>query len=161
MDSYLFFTFLIDAIIFSGSVLVFTRNPNKLVNKLFLIICVVSIAWATNFKFIEVPTNVDHVKLLNSISYFIAVILMFTVVLFTYFFPEKRPLKYLKAFSIYLGIVGLLSFTKFIAGDVEISNKGYVFSYGAGTIFYSVAFLIGILLIGRNLLLDIKKFTIE
>ncbi|MCA9328735.1 hypothetical protein KC959_03115, partial [Candidatus Saccharibacteria bacterium] len=68
MDSYLFFTFLIDAIIFSGSVLVFTRNPNKLVNKLFLIICVVSIAWATNFKFIEVPTNVDHVKLLNSIS---------------------------------------------------------------------------------------------
>ncbi|MCA9324374.1 HAMP domain-containing histidine kinase [Candidatus Saccharibacteria bacterium] len=86
---------------------------------------------------------------------------MFTVVLFTYFFPEKRPLKYLKAFSIYLGIVGLLSFTKFIAGDVEISNKGYVFSYGAGTIFYSVAFLIGILLIGRNLLLDIKKFTIE
>ncbi|MCA9346378.1 hypothetical protein KC960_02710 [Candidatus Saccharibacteria bacterium] len=161
MDSYLFFTFLVDALILSGSLIVFTRNPNKLVNRLFLLICFVSIAWATNFKFIESPTTLDAVKILNSFSYFIAVVLLFSVVIFTYYFPEKRPLKHLKTFSLYIIVVGLLSFTKIIAGDVEVSSNGYVFSYGVGTVFYSGAFLVGLLLIGRNLLVDIRNFNTE
>lgn len=143
-------------ITFLLGLLVYLRDTRKRYAQVFgtmsLFICV----WiVTNYITNTYSDNLSITNLANRLAYASGLCVVFSGLLFTHFFPAKRPIgkKEQLILALTATILILLSLTHFVAGSVSIDLSGRL-SYSTGPMLwvYVMGFLAYVFLIIKNLL---------
>lgn len=149
----------LSVILLLAGLLILLRNPKDLVNRAFFAICIFSSLWSISFEwsyyFFIGAVNKDLIvwlDTLNQISFFLAILLLISVVTFTFYFPKELPKKRLNLFLILALPVSVLSFTELISGSVLIENGSYIFTSGRLVWLYLITMLVGVGIVILNLL---------
>jgi signal transduction histidine kinase len=138
---------------------VIARDSKKTENRLFFAVTLISAVWALNYYLIDKYSSLSLVSATNAISYILGLLLLCTVMSFTYFFPKKKAKKGLKRFSIPLIIMAILSPTPLVNGSVTGVAGNYEFTEGPLSIAYVLVLLLGSVFIFFNLLRGRKGYT--
>jgi len=150
---------LLSLLILGVGALIIYRNPKKIDNRVFFVVCALSALWGLTYQNIETFNSIATVSRLSSAAYLWGVLLMLSVVWFTYVFPIRRPAR---SFVIYLIAslpVALISVTPLIAGEVSINKADgtFHFTYGPLSDLYTLVMVVGLGIIIANLLRNKKS----
>lgn len=139
--------------------LVLLRNYRDAVNRRFFAVCLFAAIWSVSFVitfalFESSPTaqGRDVLDIMNKISYLSGLLVVFSIVIFSYYFPVKRESKALR-YIIPLMVIGAgLSLTSGVAGVVSINAEGvYEITSGEQALLYVLIMAIGTMLVVFNL----------
>lgn len=142
-----------------GGLLVLSRNPKGIANRVFSAFTVIAAIWGQIFVNIETPGSIDTVRLLNAISFAFGLLAITTASLFTAFFPVRKPLKLFKKYLILAIPTIILSLTPLIAGNVEKVDGNYNFINGPIVTLYAIVFIIGMVVTIVQAFGGYKNFT--
>jgi signal transduction histidine kinase len=150
--------------LFIGS-LALLRNNQSRVNREFFAICILAAAWGVMFELTQIlyfgEVNISNQVLLeraNGISYVMGLLLMFSVLVFSYSFPLEKNRKPFKFMVPVVFLTALLSLTPLVAGDVSVgSNGGFVISDGRLSFVYIAVMLLGTGVLVRNIVTNNKN----
>lgn len=152
---------LIALLMISLGLLVWTQDYRKMYSFLFFVLTIALSGWIvssaiTNHYFGESQSTINAIS--NRLAYLFGFLSVALGLLLTYVFPVKRSISrgrmaLLLAASL---VVGGMSLTSHVAGEVSVSEERLVFSSGMLLPLYASAFLGLIVLLVRNLTSSIK-----
>jgi len=143
------------AVILTLGLFVLLRDVRKIYNRLFIWVTIFISLWIiTNYITNHYTTNLDITNIANKLTFMTGYGLLFTELLFTYFFPVRRRIK--KPEIIAVGIIGImmfgLSLLESVTGVATLDENGHLaFSIGELTWLYILGFIVTIVLVVKNL----------
>lgn len=136
---------------------VIIRNRKDPVNRVFFAICIIASIWTVAFEWTYYiyfsPASVTSptvFRILNGGSLLLALLIMYSTVLFTYYFPLKRSKKIINIFTPLVAIVAVLSVTDQIAGKVAVVQGKYTNPPGPLIWLYLLTMGLGVMIIIYN-----------
>jgi signal transduction histidine kinase len=148
--------------------LVLLRNHKNSANNRFFLVCFFAALWGIAFEwtlyiFVN-PPSADRITLLNNLnkfSFFMGILLMLSMVAFTFYFPIQRPRAKLRFFSILATMTAGLSLYEMIAGNttIDYASREFVISTGDYVWVYVLVMLFGTVLIAVNMFAGRKNFS--
>lgn len=143
---------------------VYLRNRKQLVNKVFISFALICSLWGISYANIEQFDNLGVVRFINSFTFAISVILVYTATFFTYVFPVRKSYRsFLFALPL-LFVSVVLSFTTSISGEViRLGGDPVMYQYSAGSlsILYIFTMLYAVILIARNLFVGTRGYSTQ
>lgn len=146
--------------------LVLMRNHKNTANVRFFAICIFAAIWGLSFGVTNILFEGDAtldgagtLDIFNRISFLLGLSLMFSVVVFSYYFPRERKKVVLKAITPIFAIVALLSLTSYVSGITTISGEQYAISTGSLSWAYVLVMLMGTALIVYNFATERKELN--
>lgn len=146
--------------------LVVLRNHRSRVNLEFFAVCLLAAAWGLAFEATQIiylsnadPKKTGLLSLLNGASFLLGLLLMYSVVVFSFSFPKERNKNALIAFTPFVAITAMLSFSPYIAGTVSIQEGKFIISDGTAGLLYILVMLAGIVMLVLNIALNRTKLN--
>lgn len=138
--------------------MVLVRNHQDPINRNFFTMCLLGVVWSLSFEwtfylFTSQPADSSMLALdiFNRASYVLGLLLLLSMVIFTFIFPKKRKTTVLRAVVPLYIITAILSTSELIAGVTGVENGEYVIKTGEYIWIYLTTILVGIGIIVYNL----------